>query len=618
MNVRVDSSNKRPYNSGGDCDAVHLSIGRNTHAWLIVGWTTVLLAGLGLRAVYFWLTGGTDYLTWMQRAPYYDAMTPAFVEWAQVIAAGKPYPALNYPPGYALFLAIPFFVGFDGDVAITVGRALQLLIDTSGAIAIALLISRLGMGRVTALLGAGLYLFWTEFAFGGVLMLTEWMAASWVAWMLYFLSVAMDTNRVAIWLGLGAWFGLGTLFRPELLVAAIVLLAVLAVYYRARLGWTRPLGLVLGAAIVVTPWGIYNKLQHEVWVFTSTSGGIALWDGLGEIENPYGMANSDIQTGRYLEEHGYSWGSSEGDAFLKREAVEFALAHPIYMAELILNRWRQIALATDTIAVGSNSLNAAYAQVDIDDEFYLFLALSVVGAVIAWRRERKTLVLFCIPMIFAMLTVGLIHYEPRYVRYAHLSYILLTVMAVSALARISARHRWIAPATGVMLLVTTAAAQIEELTPAASLDMHLSNISPYHFEDQAILSEGARTASLTKWEGVKGISELRLVDHGIRFDSLESVQYEYIGMYQIRGHVGECVRASGHIETKNGNAMIGILSTDRSMWLVQHHEGKAFTLNGVLWPGKQVTLVVAGDNSEAQAITTVVRNLMIATWKCRN
>ena len=77
------------------------------------------------------------------------------------------------------------------------------------------------------------------------------------------------------------------------------------------------------------------------------------------------------------------------------------------------------------------------------------------------HRHRKLLLL--IPPLYALGSIGLVHYEPRYVRYVQLSYVLAAVVLAQALWRRVERSTPLAPAAAGVVLALVALYAVREL-----------------------------------------------------------------------------------------------------------------------------------------------------------
>lgn len=168
-------------------------------------------------------------------------------------------------------------------------------------------------------------------------------------------------------------------------------------------------------------------------MFTSTSGGAGLWEGLGDIKNEHGFILSDKTTQRILAQRGLPWHSVAADNYLKQRYREALTEFPFYVIKVAEWRWKQIATRAaigiyPEVIVGLQRLFRTYLK---EAAIWVWLA----AMIISWRRP-VTLLILGLPLIYALLSIGLVHYEARYVRYAHLSYLFAPVVLLTALPRL--------------------------------------------------------------------------------------------------------------------------------------------------------------------------------------
>ena len=110
------------------------------------------------------------------------------------------------------------------------------------------------------------------------------------------------------------------------------------------------------------------------------------------------------------------------------------LQHPWHVIATILFRWKLILTNYE-----------AWVWPPFADLGWLVTAgpyLLAAGALVLWRRRRSADILLLVgPLCYALVVGGLIYVEPRYVRYAHLSFLLGAAMtldgAIVSLARLT-------------------------------------------------------------------------------------------------------------------------------------------------------------------------------------
>jgi hypothetical protein len=125
------------------------------------------------------------------------------------------------------------------------------------------------------------------------------------------------------------------------------------------------------------------------------------------------------------------WHSVEADKFFKRKYIEGIIDHPLYGLEVAAWRWKQIASVVD---FGFWAEVCTGAQLVLRNYFAnAGVWVWLIAIIVSWRRPIMLLILL-LPMLYAFMSIGLVHYEPRYARYAHLSYLFAPIILLSILS----------------------------------------------------------------------------------------------------------------------------------------------------------------------------------------
>jgi hypothetical protein len=397
--------------------------------------TAVVLAVIGLAA--FW--------TRREFVQMYGGRTPAYVEWANahyfgglsgfyISAAeswrrGEQYTGLVYPPGYIALLAAEMqLAGPDlRDV-----RVVQGALDAATIIPVYVLAGMVGLAWPFALLAAAAYALLPLWAAGSTFLLAESVAVPLLLWSL--VCVLWTARTRSLWLAAltGLWLGGTALVRPDLVLLMIVAAAFLVFMLRRQ---SVPVVLVLIAAfaIPIGSWGLHNRRIHGAWMLSSASSGATLWEGLGEIENDFGYVMDDSTANHVLAAHGYQWASVDGSAYLTREYLRAWRDHPSFVARVIAARVGRILFRSDRL----QPLFFGRLREFIDAAG---LAALVVAA---WLRRRDPAALFVLLVLplYAIGSIGLLHYEARYVRYVPVAYVLALLVVVSEAWTLGKQHR---------------------------------------------------------------------------------------------------------------------------------------------------------------------------------
>jgi hypothetical protein len=150
-----------------------------------------------------------------------------------------------------------------------------------------------------------------------------------------------------------------------------------------------------------------------------------------------------------LRARGLEWGTADADRFLKQEYLRAWREHPGHVLATIGERWKGIVFTSEVLRPDTMpGLRTAF------DRYGLLLTLL---AMLVYRRNRLALLVLATPLAYALLSIGLVHWEPRYVRYVPLSYLFAAVLLASAaLAAVERRSR----VGGVLLGATLLAAAV--------------------------------------------------------------------------------------------------------------------------------------------------------------
>ncbi len=376
------------------------------------------------------LYGGHEpsYLAWAN-VHYFGGLTSFYVSTADALATGHPYGTIHYPPGYPLFLAVLKRIGL-GEIDQI--RKVQALLDAAAVVAVYALARDLALNKFWSLAAAVVYAVCPLWAAGSIWPLAESISIPLLLVILVLLGSAAANGtswRPAV---LGVIIGASALVRPDLILLIVPATLWLATAPAAPARLPRAAALLAGFALVVGSWGLYNRTAHGVWVFGSTTGGLGLWEGLGELPNGYGYVLDDSAANHVLKAQGYEWSSIEGDQYFKREYVKAWRDHPVYVAGVIAARIPRVLFESEHL----QPLFFGRARQVLDATGLLLAGLA------AWIRRRHlfSLLVLALPPLYALGSIGLVHYEPRYVRYVPLSYMFgATIVAAESWQRLNRR-----------------------------------------------------------------------------------------------------------------------------------------------------------------------------------
>jgi 4-amino-4-deoxy-L-arabinose transferase-like glycosyltransferase len=256
----------------------------------------------------------------------------------------RPYRPIEYfLPGYAYLIAPAIAVSGQADWQVV--RTLNGVIDgVAGPLLVYLLLSRGGAGLPAASIGALLYGVSPQLVRMDAQVMPDSLSSVLTLAPVAFLAVAWKQRRRAAAAALaGAAIGAACAFRGEIvallpLLAAFLVLAASDVRQRLNL-----VALLFGAWLLASaPLAIsWNHVYGEVAI--SRPGlGVRLWEGIGAFPNPWNVIDSDEAASALLAQNGLSYGSSQGDGFLLREALEHFRDSPALLAHDVAVRGRDV------------------------------------------------------------------------------------------------------------------------------------------------------------------------------------------------------------------------------------------------------------------------------------
>ncbi len=307
-------------------------------------------------------------------------------------------PSSLHPPGYAAFLALVYRLG--GPPLFLRVKALQALIDSAACVLLYFVGRRFGGRRV------GLFAAWCAALFPPLAYLVTSRVAD--ALMPAFLLVifaawlrALDTRRIAWSVATGLGIGIASLFRPDymLLPSFFLVGALVTVPWRTAL-WST---LLIGACafLVLVPWGLRNRRVDGVFNVTTHAGGMALYQGIGQFPNPYGIVfDDDVMEGQAKRAGFEGIDDPRADRWFRRRYLAIARENP----GLILRN------AVQRIPLGILPLyhwgydNPAFAGHGFYD--YLRRGVSPTQAIV--RHPREVLSAYWDRLLFGVIGFGLL------------------------------------------------------------------------------------------------------------------------------------------------------------------------------------------------------------------
>lgn len=260
-------------------------------------------------------------------------------------------------PGYPLLVA-----ACGGKVRIV--RVVQAAIDTSTVLAIYLL-ARRWLNPGSSLFAAGIVAFNPFLIYFTALVLTETLYTAMLAWGMVLMlgpiriapgpdePIAPTWRATIVWLAGGLILALSVLVRQSA-IALPVALGIAAAFANRRQGspyhrnWPLPVGstMLLLTVLILLPWAWRNYSVLGRWIWTTTNGGITLYDGF----NPDATGASDQSFVQSMPEL-RSMDEAARSKHLSDQATQFIRQQPRRAAELAAIKaartWSPVPLSQD-------------------------------------------------------------------------------------------------------------------------------------------------------------------------------------------------------------------------------------------------------------------------------
>ena len=474
-------------------------------------------------------------------------------------------------------------------------RVAQGVIDSAGVPLVYFLMRRAGLATALALCGAALYAVYPLWAFGSTFLLAEFMSPVLMLGALALTVLCGDRERPAFGL-LGGDRPLprrgGTRpSRPLMLLPG--LLALWLVWRHAnRRGLAAAAVLVAAFAVPISAWGLHNRIHHGHWIFSTTGGGNALWEGLGALPNDHGFVLDDMKAGEVLRQKGMKWLSVEADRYFKSEYFRAWREHPEFVLRVIAWRWRHVLTDSEIW------LPEAGSTFRLKRAFDLGGVALVLAAIVLFRRSPVRILLVAVPVIYALGSIGMTHWEARYVRYVHFSYLFALLMLLDAAAarigRISGRAGLVA--LGVPCAATLFAAGDVLASVKYEADGTRALAAALEASRKGVLAGGQDLCSL---DFAPAVPEARLERRECALEVVTSRDpYSYQAVATVRVPEGSTVLARYSGTVANGGVSLGLLTGDGRRFIAQAVHGQPGNFEGLL----------AGYAGRRDAVRFVVSN----------
>ncbi len=352
------------------------------------------------------------------------------------------YPEALHPPGMSLLVAAMNRLS-RGDARVPV-MVLGALLDTAAAVILFLLV-RAAWSESVATAAALTYAFFLPQAYAATAALlpdgfVSFYVIAGFACVLH--GVRAHQPKSYLWFAAaGVLFGLGGYLRPDYDLFGAGLLPFLWLYFRNFWkGASAALVILVLTFATLLPWAFRNYQQFDKMIFTSSSTGGTLMDGLGEFNNPWGIGGLDSDRDKEAEEHGFRSAWTPGAShYFTQVFLRDVRAKPLAFCAAAAKRL-PLALApayqfgfdnplktqsfSEQRASGTDRYQAllrnpryfafAYSDALIFAGISAFFLLCSVYMLWAERRRWALVALLMAPHIYTIFVHVLTHLEPRY------------------------------------------------------------------------------------------------------------------------------------------------------------------------------------------------------------
>lgn len=390
-----------------------------------------ILSLLFLLAVWFrfeviLIFGGQEqsYQAWSDKF-YFGGIAYINIQGANLISNFDKWVALGYLPGYPFFLAILKWLGLESP---ELWRFPQAIFSSLAIFPVFYISKFLRASSFVAYIGVLLYALSPFLAFGATVVMAEALTVPLFLWIMA-LSIYTFQNQ-KLWSGiiLGLVTGYCGTLRSDL---------ILLMPFTLLLGWTlqerkqqilKIYAVVASAALIpIIISCTYRYLSIGQWTPNGQGGSYALVSGLGQFENPYGYYVSDKRAAQETENLGITWYSKEFDHYMRTKYKKALVEHPEHIFKSVVWRWMQMA-STQHVIEGYNALK------DFKLVYFLFKPWAIATVLFAlsvlYYTHRQAVFLFLFPTLYAYLTLGLVYWESRYVRYISLTFLFAWIVVL--------------------------------------------------------------------------------------------------------------------------------------------------------------------------------------------
>jgi hypothetical protein len=361
-------------------------------------------------------------------------------------------PEMLHPPGMALLIAaIHRVTGMRADLFFEI---IGMILDTMAACILFWMVATFFSERVGFVTGL-IYAFYPPLAFASTIYRSpEGLLPVFIigATACVLLSARDRGWKSAMWwAATGLLVGTGSYLRPDYLLVPAAFGFALWLYTRRF--WRSVLAAVtmqVIALMVLTPWAYRNHELCGRWIFTSTSTGWTLVNGLGQYNNPWGIIGVDKYRDMEAKEQGFSSASSpEADLYFQKVFWDAVKSKPWGYVAAVSKRMPMAIVAPQTFGFKNSLKTSRFAdsmeqgkdrfEVIMSKPMYIlkayweWLLMGVISLasllcsllmLICERRRFGLVFLLLSPHLYSIAMHVLVSYEPRYVLPSMFSFLI--------------------------------------------------------------------------------------------------------------------------------------------------------------------------------------------------
>ncbi len=393
-----------------------------------VGYVAALIAifvlAIVIRLRFLAINGGdaADQLAWAKEN-HFGGITEFYLVMRDRIFRGlseaKMWP---YLPGYPALLALLDVMGVKDLHNV---RIAQSVIDAAAIFPFAYLIRRLTNSLWISATAALVYASGQWWAQGSSYLVAEALMPALVICVLAGMVVIRDRSDDLAGLAvLGFASAALPFFRTEAILLLIPLMTWALMVSPRRVLAASVVGLAFAAPLLA--WALRNYAMHGVLALTPPVGWYSLWSGLGQVENNAGYFVSDIRAGELLASKGIVFHTPEAEQFWRSQYLAALFENPSHVLRAVVFRFRYIAKTCDYDGP-QEMCRLVYS--------WFGPTTALAFGILIWVRRRGDALLVIGPLTFAVFSLGLTYVEPRYVRYAALTYVMGAAVFASSFGR---------------------------------------------------------------------------------------------------------------------------------------------------------------------------------------